>query len=206
MIDKPTQERGHLAWCLLTALQLAKREGKALTPMNQHLFIMQWLARVQKQKRFPKSLAIDIQWLLNQGKMYGFGANLKDKVDYVYHSCTGVLEEQSDLFRLTYAVEVLKSTNWQYVLLTDKAWHEETGHSLKMSALYFKKSELEEYFNDDGVQTSPLSLRFVGEPTALVYMFAQCMLTIRLCGTQNGLHRAEMLPPETHSERADNEK
>ena len=206
MIDKPTQELGHLAWCLLAALQLAKQEGKALTPMNQHLFIMQWLATAQKQKRFPKSLAIDIQWLLNQGKMYGFGANLKEKVDYVYRSCTGVLEEQSDLFRLTYAVEVLKSTNWQYVLLTDKAWREETRHSLKVSALYLKKSELDMCFNDDGMQTSPISLRFVGEPTALVNMFAQCMLTIRLCETHQGLHRAEMLPPETRRERADNGK
>ncbi|WP_181870526.1 hypothetical protein [Hafnia paralvei] len=53
--------------------------------------------------------------------MYGFGANLKEKVDYVYRSCIGVLEEQSDLFRLTYAVEILKSTNLQYVLLADKA-------------------------------------------------------------------------------------
>ncbi|RDA61930.1 hypothetical protein DVH07_18510 [Hafnia paralvei] len=33
--------------------------------MNQHLFIMQWLATAQKQKRLPKSLVIDIQWLLN---------------------------------------------------------------------------------------------------------------------------------------------
>lgn len=138
--------------------------------------------------------------------MYGFGANLKEKVDYVYRSCNGVLEEQSDLFRLTYAVEVLKSTNWQYVLLTVKALREETRHSLKVSALYLKKSELDMCFNDDGMQTSPISLRFVGEPTALVNMFAQCMLTIRLCGTHQGLLRAEMFPPETHHEQADNRK
>ena len=89
-MDKLTQELGHLAWCLLTALQLAKQDGKDQTPMNQHLFIMLWLAGAQKQKRFPKSVAIDIQWLLNQGKTYGFGAKLKEKVDYLYRSCTGV--------------------------------------------------------------------------------------------------------------------
>ncbi|RDA61891.1 DUF2913 family protein [Hafnia paralvei] len=91
-MDKPTQELAHLAWCLL--LQLAKQEGKAQTPMIQHRLIMQWLAGAQKLKRFPKSVATDIQWLLNQGKIYGFGAKLKEKVDYLYRPCTGVLKEQ----------------------------------------------------------------------------------------------------------------
>lgn len=121
-MDKPTQELGHLAWCLLIALQLAKQDGKVQTPMNQHLFIMQWLAGAQKQKRFPKSVAIDIQWLLNQGKTYGFGAKLKERVDYLYRSCTGVLKDQTDLFRLTYALEVVKATGWKYLLLSDKLW------------------------------------------------------------------------------------
>lgn len=179
-MDKPTQELGHLAWCLLAALQLAKQDGKAQTPMNQHLFIMQWLAGAQKQKRFPKSVAIDIQWLLNQGKTYGFGAKLKEKVDYLYRSCTGVIKDQPDLFRLTYALEVVKATGWKYIVLSDKLWKEATGHSQAAAAIYIQQSQLEVCFNDDGHQIAPLAMRFVGNAFALVNVFAKCALTLQL--------------------------
>lgn len=179
-MDKPTQELGHLAWCLLAALQLAKQDGKTQTPMNQHLFIMQWLAGAQKQKRLPKSVAIDIQWLLNQGKTYGFGAKLKEKVDYLYRSCTGVLKDQSDLFRLTYALEVVKATGWKYILLSDKLWKDMAGCSLAVAAVYMPQSELDACFNDDGYQIAPLAMRFVGNAVALTNVFAECELTLQL--------------------------
>ncbi|TBL64326.1 DUF2913 family protein [Hafnia paralvei] len=192
-MDKPTQELGHLAWCLLIALQLAKQDGKAQTPMNQHLFIMQWLAGAQKQKRFPKSVAIDIQWLLNQGKTYGFGAKLKEKVDYLYRSCTGVLKDQTDLFRLTYALEVVKTTGWKYILLSDKLWKEAAGHSKAAAAVYIQQSQLEACFNDDGHQVASLTLRFVGHAGALANMFAECALTLQLCDeTIAGLQVAQL--------------
>ena len=192
-MDKPTQELGHLAWCLLTALQLAKQDGKAQTPMNQHLFIMQWLAGAQKQKRFPKSVAIDIQWLLNQGKTYGFGAKLKEKVDYLYRSCTGVLKDQTDLFRLTYALEVVKATGWKYLLLSVKLWKDMEGHSQTAAAMYIQQSQLDACFNDDGHQVAPLEMRFVGNPVALVNMFAECELTLAWREeTIKGLHVAEL--------------
>lgn len=195
-MDKPTQELGHLAWCLQAALQLAKQEGKALTPMNQHLFIMQWLASAQKQKRFPKSVAIDIQWLLNQGKTYGFGAKLKEKVDYLYRSCTGVLKDQSDLFRLTYALEVVKATGWHYILLSDKLWKDMAGYSLKAAALYIQQSRLDACFSDKGKQIAPLAMRFVGNAFALTNMFAECELTLQLQEeTVHGFQVAELQLP-----------
>ena len=202
-MDKPTQELAHLAWCLLTALQLAKQEGKAQTPMNQHLFIMQWLATAQKQKRFPKSVAIDIQWLLNQGKTYGFGANLKEKVDYLYRSCSGVLTDQSDLFRLTYALEVVKATGWKYILLSDKLWKDMAGCSLAVAAVYIQQSQLDACFNDDGHQIGPLAMRFVGNAVALVSVFAECGLTLQLCDeTIAGLQVAELQFPYTTEGKA----
>lgn len=201
-MDKPTQELAHLAWCLLTALQLAKQEGKAQTPMNQHLFIMQWLATAQKQKRFTKSVAIDIQWLLNQGKTYGFGANLKEKVDYLYRSCAGVLKDQSDLFRLTYALEVVKATGWRYILLSDKLWKNMAGCSLAVAAVYMQQSQLDACFNDDGHQIAPLAMRFVGNAVALVNVFAECELTLQLCDeTIAGLQVAELHVGNTNEGR-----
>lgn len=106
---RPTSELAHLAWCLLTSVRLAQKEGKAQSSLEQHVFVMQWLLTAQKRKLFPKSVAPDIMWLLAQGKKYGFGANLLKKVEYIYRSSAGELAAQSDLFRFTYFVETLKT-------------------------------------------------------------------------------------------------
>lgn len=65
---RPTSELAHLAWCLLTSVRLAQKEGKAQSSLEQHVFVMQWLLTAQKRKLFPKSVAPDIMWLLAQGK------------------------------------------------------------------------------------------------------------------------------------------
>lgn len=80
---RPTTELAHLAWCLLVAVRMAQREGRAVTDLQQHLFIMQWLATAQKRRLFPKSVAPDILWLTGQGKRYGFAAKLHSKVEYI---------------------------------------------------------------------------------------------------------------------------
>ena len=141
--------------------------------MNQHLFIM--------------------QWLLNQGKTYGFGAKLKKKVDYLYRSCTEVLKDQTDLFRLTYALEVVKATGWKYLLLSDKLWKDMKGHSQTAATMYIQHSQLDACFNGDGHQIAPLEIRFVGHAGALVNVFAECELTLQLRNeTIAGLQVAEL--------------
>lgn len=109
---RPTSELAHLAWCLLTSVRLAQKEGKAHSSLEQHVFVMQWLLTAQKRKLFPKSVAPDIIWLLAQGKKYGFGANLLKKVEYIYRSSAEELAAQSDLFRFAYFVETLKTMGW----------------------------------------------------------------------------------------------
>lgn len=73
--QRPTTELAHLAWCLLVALRMEQHDGRATSDVQQHLFIMRWLANAQKHKRFPRSVAADILWLQAQGKLYGFRAN-----------------------------------------------------------------------------------------------------------------------------------
>ncbi|WP_258306113.1 hypothetical protein [Enterobacter sp. CGMCC 5087] len=60
---RPTKELVHLAWCILVSVGLARQEGKALSTIQTHLFIMQWLLTAQKRKIFPRILASDILWL-----------------------------------------------------------------------------------------------------------------------------------------------
>ncbi|MGQ6550640.1 DUF2913 family protein [Serratia sp. JSRIV001] len=69
--ENTTSALSHLAFCALVALGLARQDGIAGTPYAENLFLIRWLATAQKQKRFPRSVAIDIQWLLERGRKHG---------------------------------------------------------------------------------------------------------------------------------------
>lgn len=47
----------HFAWCALVGLRLAQQDGLARSPLTIHTFLVRWLADVQKQRRFPRSVA-----------------------------------------------------------------------------------------------------------------------------------------------------
>ena len=96
-----TTALSHLAFCALVALGLACQDGVVSKPYAENLFLIRWLASAQKQKRFPRSVAIDIQWMLERGRKYGLAGKLRQYLDYLWCSCSGKLAEQSDLFRLT---------------------------------------------------------------------------------------------------------
>jgi hypothetical protein len=40
-----TERTGHLAWCALVALALARKNGDVLSPVQENLFLTRWLAR-----------------------------------------------------------------------------------------------------------------------------------------------------------------
>ncbi|TKJ81812.1 DUF2913 family protein, partial [Erwinia persicina] len=77
-----TEKSGHLAWCALVALALARQNGDVRSPAQENLFLTRWLATALKQRRFPREVAPDIEWLLKQGRQYGVGAKLAGKLDY----------------------------------------------------------------------------------------------------------------------------
>ncbi|EQC00803.1 hypothetical protein B738_08719 [Photorhabdus temperata subsp. temperata M1021] len=110
--ENTTSALSHLAFCALVALGLSRQEGIAGTPYAENLFLIRWLATAQKQKRFPRSVAIDIQWLLECGRKHGPAGKLRQHLEYLWRSCSGNLAAQSDLFRLTYASETLKDQGW----------------------------------------------------------------------------------------------
>ena len=77
-----TEKTGHLAWCALVALALARQEQGELSPAQENLFLTRWLAAALKQRRFSRDVAQDIGWLLNQGRLLGVRAKLADKLGY----------------------------------------------------------------------------------------------------------------------------
>lgn len=67
-----TEKSGHLAWCALTALALARQDDGALSPAQESLFLTRWLATALKQRRFSRDVAPDIEWFDERDVETGF--------------------------------------------------------------------------------------------------------------------------------------
>lgn len=155
----------HFAWCALTALRLAQQDGQALSPLTIHTFLVRWLADAQKQRRFPRSVATDIDSLLRLGRQKGPAAGLLNRLEYLWHSCTEPVSQPSALFRLTHAIEHLKSQGWVNAVVADEEWAPETLYTeyANTPALLVRKSELQRHFNERGQQTAPVDFIVAGD-------------------------------------------
>ncbi|HED3493465.1 TPA: DUF2913 family protein, partial [Klebsiella pneumoniae] len=165
-----TEKTGHLAWCALVALALARQEQGELSPAQENLFLTRWLAAALKQRRFSRDVAQDIGWLLNQGRLLGVRAKLADKLGYVWRSCSGELTEQNDMFRLTYALETAKDMGWNYRVMSDREWAGRYALVLNpgVNGVYLLRTNLDAAFDDNGQQTNPLTVRLTGNVTGIM--------------------------------------
>ncbi|HFD2063956.1 TPA: DUF2913 family protein [Serratia marcescens] len=164
--EQTVSDLAHLAWCALMALSLAQQEGQALSPLTIHTFLVRWLADAQKQRRFPRSVATDIDSLLRLGRQKGLAAGLLRRLEYLWHSCAEPVSQQPALFRLTHAIEHLKSQGWMNAVVSDEEWVPETlsAEYANTSALLVRKSELQRHFNEQGQQSASVDFIVVGDP------------------------------------------
>ena len=171
-----TSRSGRMAWCALVALHFARKDGVVNGESQESLFLTRWLATALKQKRFPREVAPDIEWLLKQGRLYGVRAKLTSKLEYLWHSCTGEISAQSDLFRLTYVIETAKSMQWTYRLLSDLEWSGRHGVPVnpELNCLYLAKSSLDAAFDDDGRLKGELLARITGNIAGLSTLLSRC--------------------------------
>lgn len=155
----------HLAWCALIALHLALPRGQALSPLMTHTFLMRWLATAQKQRRFPRSIAPDLEKLLRLGRQKGVAADLHLRLENLWYACSDSVSHQSDLYRLAQSIKTLKDQNWLNATVDDTEWDipaliaEYAGNS----ALLVKKSDLVSYFSEDGQLTGPVTFLVLGD-------------------------------------------
>ncbi|WP_233268360.1 DUF2913 family protein [Pantoea sp. BAV 3049] len=117
--ERVVADLAHFAWCALIALHIMQQDGQASSPLATHAFLLRWLAGAQKQKRFPRTVAQDIESLLTLGRQKGPAAQLRKRLNYLWSSCAGPLLHQSDLFRLTHAVEHIRSQGWVNAVVDD---------------------------------------------------------------------------------------
>ncbi|MDQ9130473.1 DUF2913 family protein [Serratia fonticola] len=179
--DQTVKDLAHLAFCALVSLHTAVQQGAVTSPMAEHLFLVRWLATAQKQKRFPRSVAIDIQQLLDKGRKLGSDAKLRTRFEYVWRSCNGELKHQNDLFRLTYAIESLKAQGWRNELVTLGEWN---NGIIKGSepALYVVKSALNSAFTPEGRLITLLEFRVAGD----AQIFIDALATSHIPASQSG--------------------
>ncbi|EBS9006974.1 DUF2913 family protein [Salmonella enterica] len=171
-----TEKSGHLAWCALVALALARQNGDVLSPAQENLFLTRWLAAALKQRRFSRDVTPDLKWLLKQGCQLGVGAKLAGKLDYLWRSCSGELAEQNDLFRLTYALETVKDMSWTYRLLNDREWSGRYAVALNgaVNGVYLSRSNLDVAFDDNGYQVNPLMAQLTGNVGGVMKLLNRC--------------------------------
>ncbi|KNC92562.1 DUF2913 family protein [Trabulsiella odontotermitis] len=155
----------HFSWCGLVGLRMAQQEGQALSPLTIHTFLVRWLADAQKQRRFPRSVASDIDSLLQLGRQKGPAAGLLKRLEYLYQSCTEPVAQQSDLFRLTHAIEYLRAQGWVNAVVTEEEWVPELLYAeyADVSALLVRKSELQRHFTEQGQLSSPVDFIVTGD-------------------------------------------
>ncbi|WPM84433.1 DUF2913 family protein [Apirhabdus apintestini] len=166
-------ELAHFAWCVLVALRTAQQDGQALSPLSTHTFLLRWLTVAYKQKRFPRTITSDIEGLLTLGRNKGLAAGLLNRVEYLWSSCAGPVPAQSDLYRLTYVIEQLKSQGWVNAVVSDEEWDSE-GLAEEYSdtdALLVRKSALTHGFSDEGKLIAPIEFIVAGDLSACMAVF-----------------------------------
>lgn len=163
----------HFAWCALIALRTAQQDGQALSPLSTHAFLLRWLTVAYKQKRFPRAIASDIERLLALGRNKGLAAGLLNRLEYLWISCTGPVPAQSDLYRLTYAIEQLKSQGWVNAVVSDGEWGSEglTEEYSDTNALLVRKSALTGGFSDEGKLVASVEFLVAGDLSSCMAVF-----------------------------------
>ena len=177
------------------ALTLERQSGGASNPYAETLFLIRWLATAKKQKRFPKSVAVDIRWLLERGRKHGAAAKMRQHLEYLWRSCSGNLAEQSDLFRLTYACETLKELGWDNAVMSSREWREgvlpETGI---INGFYVEKAALSAAYDREGRHCSPVEVRVVGDVAAFIDVLSRHQIVAQRTDSPLSCHQVTLLP------------
>lgn len=179
--EQTVADLAHLAWCTLVVLRLAQHDAQASSPLMAHAFLHRCLTTAQKQRRFPRSVTANIESLLQLGRQKGPAAGLHKRLEYLYESCSSPVSRQSDLFRLTYAIEALKSQGWINATVADD--DAQTAEYDDVPTLLVNKSELVRFFSEDGRLTTPLTFAVKGDPQAVQTAFADqalaCVISVQ---------------------------
>ncbi|MCS2153228.1 DUF2913 family protein [Scandinavium goeteborgense] len=197
--EQTVADLAHFAWCALIALHLAWQDGQALSPLGTHTFLLRWLAVAQKQRRFPKSVAGDIDTLLTLGRKKGPGAGLHARFGDLFDTCSQPAAQQSALHRLTYAIEKLKTLGWINEIVGDEEWCSDNlaAEYKDIPALLMRKTDLQHHFSEKGRLTSTVDMMAVGDADNVIDVFSGYALLVSVRQRQAGWHVLTLCSDQT---------
>lgn len=199
-LEHTVADLAHLAWCALVALGIARQEGKALSPLTEHTFLVNWLVTAQKQRRFPRYMAADIDSLLQLGRHKGLAAGLSHRLTCLWQDTIASVQPPSALQCLMNALAALKSQGWLNAVIDDTEWHPQTlqAEYAETLALLVKKSDLQRQFSHEGMLLGNIVFHVVGEHTVVIETLRREGLHCRLVdSTTQGAH--VILTPDQES-------
>ncbi|WP_336845131.1 DUF2913 family protein [Providencia rettgeri] len=181
-VEEKNHWLGKLAFAALVALKLPQWDGKAaLNAQSENLFLLRWLQTALKKKRFHRCVVHDFEWLINLGQQRLMTSKLKSRLEYLWRSCCCDIASQSDLFRLTYASELLKDLGWDRVVLNKARWHKLIATKPVVEAIptfYVTQPALTAGFSDDGKQIASVNFWVHGDSE----QFNEVIKQHHLCG------------------------
>ena len=152
-------------WSALVAIGIALQDHKIHSKMSEHIFIMHWLAIAKKSKLFSRSVANELQWLIDEGKKKSINAQLKFKIEYLYATSSGDVTMQNDYFKFTHTIEMLRNNGWQNFLLTPEKWRDlhDKIKVRKGNFIFMDDTRLQECFGAQGEIVKPFCIRVYGD-------------------------------------------
>ncbi|HFS5789673.1 TPA: DUF2913 family protein [Citrobacter werkmanii] len=152
-------------WSALVAIGIAMQDHKIHSKMSEHIFIMHWLAIAKKRKLFSRSVANELQWLIDEGKKKNINAQLKFKIEYLYATSSGDVTMQNDYFKFTHTIEILRNNGWQNFLLTPEKWRNlhDKIKVRKGNFIFMDDTRLQECFGAQGEIVKPFFIRVYGD-------------------------------------------
>ncbi|HAT7592978.1 MULTISPECIES: DUF2913 family protein [Citrobacter] len=152
-------------WSALVAIGIAIQDHKIHSKMSEHIFIMHWLAIAKKRKLFSRSVANELQWLIDEGKKKNINAQLKFKIEYLYATSSGDVTMQNDYFKFTHTIEILRNNGWQNFLLTPEKWRNlhDKIKVRKGNFIFMDDTRLQECFGAQGEIVKPFCIRVYGD-------------------------------------------
>ncbi|ENN8378697.1 DUF2913 family protein [Providencia rettgeri] len=181
-VEEKNHWLGKLAFAALVALKLAQWDGKAArNAQSENLFLIRWLQTALKQKRFHRCVVHDFEWLIALGQRRMMTSKIKARLEYLWRSCCCDIASQSDLFRLTYATELLKDLGWESVVLSEDRWQKLIKKKPMVAVIptfYVTQSALTMGFSDEGKQVSSVDFWVLGDKE----QFNEVIKQHHLCG------------------------
>ncbi|ELI8127122.1 DUF2913 family protein [Yersinia enterocolitica] len=172
--EKNKNTSSHLIFCALTALHLARKDSFLSSPQAEDIFLVRWFIQAKKQKRFPKSVAGDIDFFIKIGQKKNNSVSLHRTLEELWSE-----ENPHTLMCLTRAVASLKSSGWDNSTITSNEWNAgelqpENGYP----AFFVSRTALTESFTETGDLIKPVDFLVYGNAELFIGTFREHQLKV----------------------------